>query len=117
MVVLALLAAFVVPNLAGKRIDGSATRVPIPEPPQVGQCLLTDINGQRSALSYAQVVVAAAPVGPCGDANYGEVVSVTADHRDFPSTVVNRMRHPESLACQPLALRLPAGWDPMPVSA
>ena len=116
VVVLALLAAFIVPNFAGRRIDGSATRVPIPDPPQVGQCLLADINGQRSAFNYMQVVVAAAPVGPCADANYGEVVSVTADHHDFPSTVVNRMRHPESLACQPIA-RQYLGWPTPPVSA
>jgi hypothetical protein len=110
VVVLALLAAFVVPNLAGHRIDGSATRVPIPEPPRVGQCLLADIDGERSALNYAQVVVAAAPIGPCADTNYGEVVSVTADRHEFPSTVVNRMRHPEPLACQPIARRY-LGWD------
>jgi hypothetical protein len=109
MVVLVLLVALVVPNLAGRRVDGAAIRVPIPGPPVVGQCLLADGSGQQSALNYAQVVVAAVPVGSCADATFGEVVSVTADHHDFPSTVVNRMRRPEPLACQPIARRY-VGW-------
>lgn len=110
MVVLVFLAALIVPNLTGRRTNGTASRVPVPDPPQVGQCLLGSIDLQRSALTYSQVAVTAAPVGQCADANYGEVVSVTADHHDFPSTVVNRVRHPEPLACQSQA-RGYLGWD------
>ena len=54
--------------------------------------------------------MAAGRTGPCGDANYGEVVSVTPDWHTFPSTVMNRMSHPESLACQTPA-RGYLGWD------
>lgn len=110
VVVLALLAALVVPAVVGRRVAGTASRVPVGDPPQIGDCLLAGLDESGSALNFAGVMVAAAPVGLCGDANYGEVVSVTPDWHSFPSTVINRMGNPEPLACQRSA-RGYMGWD------
>lgn len=110
VVAAALVAALVVPNLAGRRVAGSAAPVPVPDPPRVGQCLLAAADGGRSALEFNQVTVSAAGVGPCGDQNYGEVVAVASDVHTFPSTVTSRTNHPEPLACQPAARRY-VGWS------
>ena len=110
LVALVLVAALVVPNLAGRRIAGTAAPIPVPDPPRVGQCLLAAVDGGRSALEFNQVTVAAAGVGPCGEQNFGEVVAVASDVHTFPSTVSNRTSHPEPLACQPTARRY-LGWD------
>src|SRR6476619_2354163 len=109
LVALVLMAALVVPNLAGRRIVGSAAPIPVPDPPRVGQCLLAAVDGGRSVLEFNQVTVAAAGVGSCGEQNYGEVVAVAGDVHSFPSTVKNRAGHPEPLACQPAARRY-VGW-------
>jgi len=110
LVTLVLVAALVVPNMAGRRIVGSATPVPVPDPPKVGQCLLSGADGGGSALEFDQVTVWSVGVGPCGANNYGEVVAVASDVHYFPSTVSNRMSHPEPLACQPTARRY-VGWQ------
>jgi hypothetical protein len=110
LVAFVLMAALVVPNLAGRRIVGTAGPVPVADPPRVGQCLLAAVDGGRSALEYNQVTVAAAGVAPCGGRNFGEVVAVASDVHTFPSTVSNRTSHPEPLACQPTARRY-LGWD------
>ncbi len=110
VVAAALVAALVVPNLAGRRVAGSAAPIPVPDPPRVGQCLHAAGDGGRSALEFNQVTVSAAGVGTCGDQNYGEVVAVASDVHTFPSTVTSRTDHPEPLACQPAARRY-VGWS------
>ena len=67
LVAFVLLAALIAPNLAGRRIVGTAGPVPVADPPRVGQCLLAAVDGGRSALEFNQVTVAAAGVGPCGE--------------------------------------------------
>jgi hypothetical protein len=99
-----------VPNLAGRRIVGTAAPIPVPDPPQVGQCLLAAADGGRSVLEFNQVTVSAAGVGRCGEQNFGEVVAVASDVHTFPSTVSNRTSYPEPLACQPAARRY-VGWN------
>ena len=46
---------------------------------------------------------------PCGEQNYGEIVSVTMDARSFPVTVANRLSHPEPMACNS-PVRAYLGW-------
>ena len=77
LVVVVIVAALTVPNVAGRRVEAAATRIPIADPPQVGDCLLEDPTGTRSALAYSSIEIDAAMTGPCGEQNYGEVVSVT----------------------------------------
>jgi hypothetical protein len=110
LVAVVLVAAFVVPNLGGRRVVGIAAPIPVPDPPRVGQCLLAAASGGRSALEFNQVTVSSAGVGPCGAENFGEVVAVASDVHSFPSTVSNRTSHPEPLACQPTARRY-VGWN------
>jgi hypothetical protein len=102
-------AALTVPNLAGRRVEGTATRTPIANPPQVGECLLDDPTRNRSVLEYTSIQIYTAATGACGDRNYGEIVSVTMDARSFPATVVNRLSHPEPMACNP-DVRAYLGW-------
>ncbi len=109
LVVVVIIAALTVPNLAGRRVEGIATRIPVADPPRVGDCLLDDPTGNRSVLAYTSVQIHAATTGACGGANYGEIVSVAMDARSFPVTVVNRLSHPEPMACDPL-VRAYLGW-------
>jgi len=109
LVVVVIIAALTVPNLAGRRVEGTASRVPVADPPRVGDCLLDDPTRTRSVLDYTSVEIYAAQTGPCGQENYGEVVSVTMDARSFPVTVANRLSHPEPMACNPL-VRAYFGW-------
>jgi|GEM_PF-1238483 len=129
VVALALITALIVPNVMGRRIVGSPSRVPVAGPPAVGDCLHSDIEDRRSALAYISVTIWSARVGPCGDGsggadpgagnapadhtgatNDGEVVSVTLDAGEFPSTVANRVSAPEVPACRPPATDY-LGWD------
>jgi len=109
LVVVVVAAALTVPNLAGRRIEGTATRTPIADPPEVGECLLEDPLDTRSALDYSSIEIAAPTTGPCGEENYGEIVSVTMNARSFPVTIANRLSHPEPMACNPL-VRAYLGW-------
>ena len=111
VVIIAVIAALALPGLTGRRIVGTASRIPIPVPPAVGDCLLAPADHGRSALGYMGVKVLAAPVGPCGQASFGEVVSVTADARSFPSTMAyNDNSRPQPDACEGDA-REYLGWD------
>lgn len=107
--VVAIIAALAVPSRAGRRVQGTASRIPVEGPPQVGECLLTDPSGSRSVLDHATVEIFAAQTGPCGGQNCGEVVSVTLDACSFPVTVGNRLSHSEPMACNPL-IRVYLGW-------
>ncbi len=111
VVIVAVIVALIVPNLGGRRILGSATRVPIPSPPAVGDCLLDDAGNRHSALNFMATTVLAAPTGPCAGASFGEVVSVTEDARSFPSTMAyNDNSRPQPDACE-AAARDYLGWD------
>jgi hypothetical protein len=109
MLVTVLLLALLVPVIGGRRMPGVAARVPIPGPPQVGDCLTTEVGSGRSALAYAQTTVFAPSLGPCGEHNYGEVVFLASDSSSFPASVVNRMSNPEPLACESSAAGY-LGW-------
>jgi len=110
LVVVVIIAALTVPNLAGRRVGGTAARIPVADPPQVGDCLLADPTGTNSVLGYTSVEIYAPTTGTCGGTNYGEIVSVTLDARSFPVSVANRLSHPEPMACNPLA-RAYLGWS------
>ncbi len=90
-----LAVAILVPATAGRRTAGQPTRLPAAPPPAIGECLTGDPDG-NSALAYSTVRLATAAVGPCGGANHGEIVAVTADAVAFPS---NGTGQPEPLAC------------------
>lgn len=109
LVVVVIITALTVPNLAGRRVGGTAARIPVADPPQVGDCLLDDPTGTKSVLDYTSVDIYSATTGTCGETNYGEVVSVTMDARSFPVSVANRLSHPEPMACNPL-VRGYFGW-------
>ena len=109
LLIVVIAAALTVPNLAGRRVEGTATRTPIADPPEVGECLLEDPLDTRSALDYSSIEIAAPATGPCGEENYGEIVSVTMNARSFPVTIANRLSHPEPMACNPL-VRAYLGW-------
>lgn len=80
VVVLGLLAAVVVPNAIGRTIPGVALPVPVPGPPSAGDCV-----GQKFNPAWYMIVAGPSryrypelALGDCGQAHYGEVVSVIA---------------------------------------
>ncbi|MDQ2738449.1 MAG: hypothetical protein M3Y35_07515 [Actinomycetota bacterium] len=79
LLVVALVAAAVIPNLRSRAIPGAAAIAPVAGPPSVGQCLLESNNltpqmtrnDRTGEWSYAPVVLA-----PCRSGRYGEVIAV-----------------------------------------
>ncbi len=111
VLIVAVLVALVLPTLGGRRIAGTASRLPVPAQPAVGECLLAPADDGHSALNYLGVDVQAAPVGPCGQPSFGEIVSVTDDVRSFPSTMAyNDNTRPQPDVCDADA-RVYLGWD------
>ncbi len=110
LLTLVLFGAVLIPVVTGRRIAGSAARVAVREPPQLGECLQASSGSGWSGFDFSAVQVLTAPVGPCGDANYGEVVAVSEDSRMFPSSLSARGPYPEPLACQRPA-RTYLGWS------
>ena len=83
MLGLALLAAAVVPNMSTRTVAGTATAVPVPDPPAVGDCLLRpvvpDIENVNGVLTLP-----AATIGPCDGPHYGEVIEMKPNFPDIP---------------------------------
>jgi len=80
VVVLGLLAAVILPNAMGRTIPGVALAVPVPGPPSAGECVgekfdlaWNMVGADPSKYRYPELVL-----GDCGQAHYGEVVSVIA---------------------------------------
>jgi hypothetical protein len=72
----ALLVALIATNISGSRIAGTATAATVAAPPALGDCLLADAGDVRSVLNQPATEVHAGTFGPCGNNNFGEVVSV-----------------------------------------
>lgn len=111
-----LLSALVLPGIAGTRLTGAAQRAPIPGPPSVGFCLSATPAGNGGPFDSPKMRVLTGPVGPCDDANFGEVVSVQ-DVETFRGSSTDRMAVLDPAACElPAAQYL--GWaGPAPGAA
>ncbi len=112
----ALIAAALVPAVLGpgRRIEGVAVPAPIPPPPAVGDCLTGRPVPAGSPLTARGLAVAAAPTGACSTTwGYGEIVSVTADGRTFPTIGDQPQAPPDPDSCRP-AVRAYLGWDVTP---
>ena len=81
--------------------------MPVPDPPQVGQCLLAAVRRSVDRRwTFDQVTVSAAGVGPAANTNFGEVVAVASRHARLP---VNGVQPDEP----PGAAGLPADGSPL----
>lgn len=94
----------------GIGISGQAVRLPIPPPPAVGDCLLSAVDPEGSALQYLMGNIASASIGTCSAAvdvpkhrDFGEIVSVTVDQRTFPRSGGGRTSIPDPRSCQSAA--------------
>jgi len=75
--VLALVAVMVVPSVAGRRTAGSAVAIVLPDPPQVGDCLLAPISQSPAPDAWPrEIPYAPASFGSCGGPIAGEIVAV-----------------------------------------
>ncbi|MGS0687447.1 hypothetical protein ACVBEQ_20215 [Nakamurella sp. GG22] len=109
VLIAAVLVALAIPTVTGRRIAGSAARLSTADAPELGQCLSA---APEPTLAYGRVTAFAAPAGPCGAANYGEMVFVAPDFRAFPSTMVfDRTSFVDPGDCDPPA-REYLGWEP-----
>lgn len=108
---LAVLVSVAVPTVAGlgPRTTGQAVRTPVPPPPVVGDCLLSVVVADGSALKPFTVSIASARIGPCaadagsGPPSFGEIISVTNDQRTFARGVDGEPIAPEPGMCRPAA--------------
>lgn len=87
----AFTAAVVGPAATGLRVPvpGVAVRPPIPDPPEVGDCLITPYYGAESVVAV-EVAGGAAPYADCRSVGadgsvYGEIVSVHPGIHTFPA--------------------------------
>ena len=78
VVVLALIAAVIVPRVIGPGITGAAQAVPVPGPPKVGDCVTASFDptpmvtsSTDSMISYPDLTL-----GPCSGSRYGEVAAL-----------------------------------------
>ena len=80
VVLLALLAAVVVPIATGRTISGTAQAIPVPGPPIVGECLGAkfDLDWHMAGADPWKYRYPELALSPCSQAHYGEVVSVIA---------------------------------------
>jgi len=77
VLVLALVAVMAVPSLAGRRTAGSAIAIALPDPPQVGDCLLAPITQSSAPHGWPrEIPYAASDFGDCGGQIAGEIVAV-----------------------------------------
>lgn len=80
MLVAALAAVLVLPSAFGRRVAGTPVATVFPDPPRVGDCLLTPIR--NSAIDYGlppEVPITATNFGPCVGEVAGEVVAEWPD--------------------------------------
>jgi hypothetical protein len=77
VLVLALVAVMVVPSIAGRRTAGSAVAIALPDPPQVGDCLLAPITPSSGPGGWPrEIPYAPDGFGDCDGQKTGEVVAV-----------------------------------------
>ncbi len=77
VLILVVVAAAVVPGLAGRRVAGSAVAETFPDPPAIGDCATSAPSGQRGSFGEPSNLDASAVTwGPCDGPIIGEVVSV-----------------------------------------
>lgn len=79
VVAFALLAVLVVPGLVARPLAGRATTIPIPAPPQVGDCVLDPIGPAVSDTTTNTWVLPSPRYGRCGPAHTAEVIEVAAE--------------------------------------
>ena len=83
MIALVVVGAVASPGVLGRQLAGTATAVPVPDPPRVGDCLTTAPD-----LTSASLLV---PIAPCVAGRFGEVVAVADDPRVGAAT--SRRQH------------------------
>ena len=77
VLVVALVAVMVVPTLAGRRTAGSAVAVALPNPPQVGDCLLVPITQSLAPGGWPRdITYSEQSFGGCNGQRAGEIVAV-----------------------------------------
>ena len=76
VILLVLLAAAVVPNVAAKQVPGAAEIGPVPGAPAVGDCLLEPATDPGWRIVDERPVYSQLKLGPCTGARYGEVAAV-----------------------------------------
>jgi hypothetical protein len=75
--VLALVAVMTVPSIAGRRMAGSAIGIALPDPPQVGDCLLTPIARSSVPAGWPrEIPYVPGDFGTCDGPIAGEIVAV-----------------------------------------
>jgi hypothetical protein len=104
-----IIAAPIVPALGGQHLTGSAQRMPIPDPPVVGDCL-SHVASQPSAMILS-LPVFAEQAGSCGAGNVGEIVAVVPKVYFSPPTLDNGSTVAQAVDCDPL-VRDYLGWSP-----
>lgn len=108
MVLAVIIAAPIVPALGGQHLTGSAQRIPIPDPPVVGDCL-SHVASQPSAMVLS-LPVFAEMTGPCGDDNVGEIVAVVPKVYFSPPTLDNGTTVAQAVDCDSLVQDY-LGWS------
>jgi len=80
--------AIVVPNLGGRRIEGTGTPIHFPADPQVGDCLLESLNDVILIQPTSSGSSLVPTFAPCGDRNAGgQVVAVVRATGDVPARI------------------------------
>lgn len=113
----AMMISIIVPAASGlgQRTHGQASRTPIPPSPTVGDCLLSVVDPDGSALKPMTVSIASALIGPCWDdagsgrPSYGEIVSVGADQLSSARRADGEPIAPEPGECRSAAIAY-IGW-------
>lgn len=77
VLVLALVAVMAVPSIAGRRTAGSAVAIALPDPPQVGDCLLAPITQTSARGGWPrEIPYSPGEFGNCSGPIAGEIVAV-----------------------------------------
>src|SRR6478609_6611919 len=77
VLVLALVAVMTVPSIAGRRTAGSAVAIALPDPPQVGDCLLAPITQTSARGGWPrEIPYSPGEFGNCSGPIAGEIVAV-----------------------------------------
>ena len=79
----ALVAVMVVPSLAGRRTAGSAVAVALPDPPQVGDCLLAPITQSLAPGGWPRDI-------PYSEQSFGSCAAARERARSWPSGTPRR---------------------------
>jgi hypothetical protein len=94
VLVLAIVAVAVVPNLQGRRVAGTSVAVVFAAPPQVGDCALPPLPEAEDGAWIQQVRVTDLRFGPCSGDIAGEVVGLRDFDPNWPDADTFRGRGP-----------------------